>query len=54
MFDDRPVRKDSTHAKRQTSQEEENEYQEMHTESLLQRVIYFWSTIRTNTGASRD
>lgn len=37
----RSVRKDSTHAKRQTSQEEENEHQEMHTESLLQRVIYF-------------
>lgn len=37
----RSVRKDSTHAKRQTPQEEENEHQEMHTESLLQRVIYF-------------
>lgn len=37
----RSVRKDSTHAKWQTSQEEENEHQEMHTESLLQRVIYF-------------
>lgn len=37
----RSVRKDSAHAERQTTQEEENEHQEMHTESLLQRVIYF-------------
>lgn len=37
----RSVRKDCTHAKWQTSQEEENEHQEMHTESILQRVIYF-------------
>lgn len=37
----RPVRKDRTHAKWKTSQEEENEHQEMYTESILQRVIYF-------------
>lgn len=36
----RSVRKDSTNAKRQATQEEENKYQEMYTESLLQRVFY--------------
>lgn len=41
LRDNRSVRKDCTHAKWQTSQEEENEHQEMHTESILQRVIYF-------------
>lgn len=46
----RSLCKDCNHAKRKEDQEEENKYQEMYAESILQRVLLIWSAIWTNPG----
>lgn len=46
----RSLRENRFDAERQTIKEEEDEYQEVHSESLLQWIIHFWSAVWTDTG----
>ena len=47
----RSLREDRPNAKWQAIKEKEDQYQKVHAESLLQRVVHLWSALRTNSGA---
>ena len=50
----RSLCKNSINAKRKKIEEKENFYQEMHIESLLQRIILFRSSIRAYPGTVQE
>lgn len=50
----RSVREDRHNAEWQTAEKEEDQHQEVHIESVLQWVLFLWSTLRTDTGTSKN
>jgi len=48
----RSVRENRLDAKRKKVKEKENEHKKMYTQPILQRIVYIWSAIRTDTGKS--